>query len=160
MNIRHSVLCLLLLTPALAAQADDKAQKQTQGPDAIEVTLDAGTADNQNKFVPDKLQFERGKLYKLIIHNPSNTDHYFSADGLGTHVFSRKVEAYDRDGKTLAEIHGQMYDFEIKAGSTIAWYFYPMTKGKHLKFLCHKEGHEEGGMVGEVEISGPPPFSK
>jgi len=35
-----------------------------------------------------------------------------------------------------------------------------MTKGKHLKLHCHKDDHEEKGMVGEIEIVGLPPFNK
>jgi len=35
-----------------------------------------------------------------------------------------------------------------------------MTKGKNLKLFCHKDNHEELGMVGSIEIFGPSPFSK
>ena len=35
----------------------------------------------------------------------------------------------------------------------------PLTKGKGIRLYCHKEGHTEAGMVGEIEIFGPPPFS-
>jgi uncharacterized cupredoxin-like copper-binding protein len=157
MKLYAAVLCSVLLASTLASAQE---KHQAQGPDALEVTIDAGTSDGQLKFVPAKLQFERGKYYKLIIRNPSPVDHYFSADGLGTHVYTRKVEALSPEGKTLAEIHGQIYDLELKAGTTVAWYFYPMTRGKQLKLYCHKEGHEEGGMVGEIEIVGPPPFAK
>ena len=35
-----------------------------------------------------------------------------------------------------------------------------MTKGRNLRLYCHKDGHEQQGMVGTINISGPPPFTK
>ena len=121
--------------------------------------MELGTRDGQTRFVPDTLRFERGKYYKLVVHNPSPESHYFTSDGLATHVFSRKVEVLDAAGETLAEIHGDIRDLELPPGTTVAWYFYPMTSGKDLALYCHKKGHVEGGMVGTVEIFGPPPFT-
>lgn len=136
------------------------AEEKHYGPEAIEVKVDTGTSDGQFRFVPDKLSFERGKYYKLVIHNPSNDEHYFTSEGLATHVFTRKVEVSGSDHKTIAEIHGAVNDIEIKPGATVEWYFYPMTNGTDMKLYCHKEGHEEKGMVGQIEIFGAPPFTK
>ena len=69
-----------------------------------------------------------------------------------------KVEVMNANGETLAEVHGSVHDLELLPGTTVAWYFYPMTNGENLALLCHKEGHREGGMVGSISISGPPPF--
>lgn len=146
---------LLLSLVFTCAQAGEK---QAGLPEAITVKVETGTASGELKFVPAKLRFERGKYYRLLIHNPSKMDHYFSSDAMGTHVYTRKVEVLNNAGETLAEIHGDVYDMEIKSGSTVAWYFYPMTKG-NLRLVCHKEDHEQKGMVGEIEIFGPPPFS-
>ena len=129
-----------------------------QPPTAIEVRVDAGTADGKLVFVPDSFRFQRGKLYKLVIHNPSAERHYFSAEGLSSRVFSRKTETLDANGEVLAEVHGDVRDIELFPGSTVAWYFYPMSKGKDLPIICHKPGHTEAGMTGLVEIYGPPPF--
>jgi uncharacterized cupredoxin-like copper-binding protein len=148
--------CVLLL--AFTFTGSHAAEKKGGPPEAITVEVQTGTGDGQLKFVPDKLRFERGKYYKLVIHNPSKMDHYFSSEGMGTHVYTRKVEVANEAGETLAEIHGDVYDMELKPGSTVAWYFYPMTNGK-LKLYCHKEDHEQHGMVGEIEIFGPPPFT-
>ena len=51
-----------------------------------------------------------------------------------------------------------IHDLELLPGTTVAWYFHPMTNGQGLPLYCHKEGHREGGMVGAITISGPPPF--
>ena len=145
---------LLLSFTFMNSQAAEKGGP----PEAIAVKVTTGNEAGELKFIPDRLRFERGKYYKLIINNPSNSDHYFASEGLGTHVYTRKVEVAGADGKTLAEIHGDVYDMEIKSGTTVEWYFYPMTNGK-LKLYCHKEDHEQHGMVGEIEIFGPPPFT-
>ena len=135
------------------------AEEKKHGPDAIEVKVETGTQDGKLVFVPNSFTFERGKYYKLVIHNPSKDEHYFTSDGFATHIFTRKVEVAGKDGKTIAEIHGSVNDMELKPGATVEWYFYPMTKGKGLKLYCHKDDHEEHGMVGTVDIIGPPPFS-
>lgn len=130
------------------------------GPKAIEVKVNLGSADGKMAFIPDEFTFKRGQYYKLVIHNPSKDDHYFTSDAFSTHIFTRKVEIQGADGKTAAEIHGAINDMEIKPGVTVEWFFYPMTKGKGLKLYCHKKGHEEAGMTGTINIVGPPPFSK
>ena len=149
---------LLLVLPWFSAAAF--ADGPMQGPEAIEVKVETGTADGGHVFVPNTFTFERGKYYRLLIHNPSRDDHYFTSDALATHVFTRKVEVMDAGGKTIAEVHGAVNDLELKPGATVAWYFYPMTRGENLRLVCHKEGHEAGGMTGTINIVGPPPFSK
>ena len=128
-------------------------------PESIEVRVETGSPDGHLRFVPDTFRFQRGKYYKLVIHNPSSMAHYFTSDGLATRVFTRKVEFMDASGNTVAEVHGDIRDMELLPGATLAWFFYPMTKGKGIPLYCHKEGHAEAGMVGEIEIFGPPPFS-
>lgn len=150
------VLATLLVTlPALCLSAEPASV-----PEGIEVKISAGTEDGKYRFTPDELTFERGKYYKLVIHNPSPEDHYFTSDAFATHVFTRKVEVVDTAGKTIAEVHGAVNDLELKPEATVAWYFYPMTKGEKLHLFCRKEGHEAKGMTGSISIIGPPPFSK
>lgn len=128
--------------------------EKPHGPKAIEVHVSLGTKDGQMKFVPNQLTFKRGNYYKLMITNPSTHDHYFTSDALSTHVFTRKVEVMDKEGNVLAEILGSVHDMELKPGVSVAWYFFPMTKGKSLKLYCHKKNHESHGMVGTIDIIG------
>jgi len=128
--------------------------KKPHGPKAIEVKVSVGTQDGKMQFIPNNLTFKRGNYYKLVITNPSSVDHYFTSDALATHVFTRKVEVMDSKGETIAEIHGSIHDMELKPGVSVAWYFFPMTKGKNLKLYCHKKGHEAHGMVGTIDIVG------
>ena len=135
-----------------------QAAEPQKGPTPVEVKVELGTKADAMRFVPDHLTFERGVYYKLVIHNPSPQAHYFTAEALATHAFTRKLEVVDAKGQTLAEIHGAIHDLELLPDTTIAWYFYPMTNGQDLPLLCHKDGHREGGMSGSITISGPPPF--
>ena len=131
-----------------------------EGPRAIEVKVSVGTADGKLVFVPDHLEFERGKHYKLVLTNPSSEEHYFASDEFATHIYSHKVEVAGKDHKTLAEIHGAVHDLELKPGTTVEWFFYPMRNGENMKLYCHKKDHEQHGMVGTITIFGDPPFSK
>ncbi len=140
-------LLLVLITPLAFAE-------KPHGPKAIEVNISVGTANGQMKFTPDTLTFERGNYYKLVITNQSSDDHYFTSDAFATHIFTRKVEVMDKEGKTIAEIHGAINDMELKPGASVEWFFFPMTKGKNLKLFCHKKDHEAQGMVGSINIIG------
>jgi uncharacterized cupredoxin-like copper-binding protein len=135
-------------------------EERKHGGKAIKVMVEAGTKDGKMIFIPNDFTFERGKHYKLIISNPSPSAHYFSVDEFATHIYTRKIEVVGPNGKALAEIYGDVHDVEVFPNSTIEWYFYPMKKGKNLKLYCHKENHEEMGMVGTVNIIGSLPLSK
>lgn len=143
------VLGALLSVPAAA-----------QPPKATEVRVEVGTADGRLVFTPADLSFERGRYYRLVLHNASPQDHYFTSDALATHVFTRKVEVADSAGRAIAEIHGAVNDIELKPGATVEWYFYPMTNGERMPLYCHKDDHREQDMVGTVTIAGPPPFTQ
>lgn len=146
------IICVLTINSVYAVG-------ERYGPKAIEVRVETGTKDGQMVFIPDKLEFERGKYYKLVLHNPSDSDHYFSSDAFVTHIHTHKVEVSGKAGKTLAEIHGDVIDIELKPGTTVEWFFYPMRNGENMPLRCHKNDHEERGMTGSITISGPPPFS-
>ncbi|HEX2351385.1 MAG TPA: hypothetical protein VHJ16_01290, partial [Xanthobacteraceae bacterium] len=60
----------LLFAATIAHAAGDLSRQEP-----IEVTVDLGKP-GQHVFVPDKLRFETGKLYKLVLRNPSNDPHY------------------------------------------------------------------------------------
>ena len=46
----------------------------------------------QHVFVPNKLRFETGKLYKLVLNNPSNDPHYFTSHAFTQMIFTRKLQ--------------------------------------------------------------------
>lgn len=152
---------LFAIIAALAVwSARSMAEEPAHGPEAIEVRVSVGTQDGKFAYVPDQFTFERGMYYRLVLHNPSPEAHYFTSDSFATHIFTRKVEVMGADGKLIAEVHGAVNDLQLEPGATASWYFYPMTKGEHLRLFCHREDHEAKGMTGSISIVGPPPFSK
>ena len=122
----------------------------------IEVTVALGTEDNQMRFVPNQLTFETGKLYKLILVNPSKVKHYFSSQKMASKVFTRKVQVM-HDGRRLAEIKGAIDEIEVFPGGKTEWWFVPVSTGVFKDLHCHvkdKDGvqHSEMGMVGTITI--------
>ena len=52
----------------------------------IVVRVNLGNADDARVFEPAGMTFETGKLYRLVLHNPSKTKHYFTSPGLADRV--------------------------------------------------------------------------
>ena len=149
-----AAIAALLAFSAPAHAAGDLA-KQTP----IEVTVDLGKPGH-HAFVPNQLKFETGKLYKLILRNPSDDPHYFTSDAFTQMIFTRKVQVTQtRDGKTvtLAEFKGAIREIEVYPGHAAEWWFVPVAAGRVTDLRCGivgKDGksHAAHGMVGEIII--------
>ncbi|MBI3570660.1 MAG: biphenyl 2,3-dioxygenase [Gammaproteobacteria bacterium] len=118
----------------------------------IEVKVLLGDKANSLRFSPDKIELETGKLYKLVLHNPSVTAHYFSSEGLARAVFTRKAQVLAPDGKTIAEVKGAISEIEIYPGGTAEWWFVPIKAGVFSDLKCTIKGHAEAGMVGTITL--------
>lgn len=118
----------------------------------IEVKVLLGDHANALRFSPDRIELETGKLYKLLLHNPSDMAHYFSSEGLARAVFTRKAQVLGPDGKTIAEVKGLISEIEVYPGGTAEWWFVPVKTGVFSDLKCTIKGHTEGGMVGIVTI--------
>jgi uncharacterized cupredoxin-like copper-binding protein len=137
------------------AQAAGDLSRQTP----IEITVDLGRP-GQHAFVPNQLKFEAGKLYKLILRNPSEDPHYFTSDAFTQMIYTRKVQVtQQRDGKsvTLAEFKGAMREIEVYPGHAAEWWFVPIAAGRVTDLRCGIGGiggksHAELGMTGEIVI--------
>ena len=125
----------------------------------IELTVELGKL-GEHVFVPNRLTFETGKLYKLVLKNPSNDPHYFTSHGFSQMIFTRKVQVTQvRDGKTvnLAEFKGAIREIEVYPGQSAEWWFVPVATGKVTDLRCGISGsdgktHADHGMVGEIVI--------
>ena len=125
----------------------------------IAITVELGKA-GQHVFVPNKLRFETGKLYKLVLKNPSDDPHYFTSHAFTQLIYTRKVQVVqERDGKmtTLAEFKGAIREIEVYPGQIAEWWFVPVAAGRVTDLRCgivDKSGktHAEHGMVGEIVI--------
>jgi len=130
------------------------------GQTPIEVRVDLGTKGGDLKFVPDKITFETGKLYKLVLHNPSDKPHYFTSLGLASKVFTRKVVAVTEPGgagKATGEIKGAIREIEVFPGGTVEWWFVPVATGTINDLNCSVKDpdgrtHADKGMVGGIII--------
>jgi uncharacterized cupredoxin-like copper-binding protein len=144
----------LLLGSAAADAAGDLSRQEP-----IEITVELGKP-GQHAFAPDKLRFETGKLYKLVLRNPSNDPHYFTSHGFTQLIYTRKVQVVQsRDGKTmpLAEFKGAIREIEVYPGQTAEWWFVPIAAGRVTDLRCgivaaDGKSHAEHGMVGEIVI--------
>ena len=112
-----------------------------------------GNSQNQLRFYPATLQFETGKLYKLIISNPSKQKHYFTAEGLAAAVFTRKVEVVNSQGATVAEVKGGVREIEVYPGGSAEWWFVPVKTLRASPLHCASKGHTEAGMTGSITVN-------
>ncbi len=151
-----ALVAAVILSPVAAIAGGDLSKQ-----DPITVRIDLGKDGvEQHKFYPDKLTFETGKLYKLVVHNPSNSKHYLTSMGFAHKVWTRKVQVMDDLGegaKTIGEIKGAINEIEIYPGGTAEWFFVPVATGT-AKMTCgikDKDGkaHSENGMHGTITIN-------
>jgi uncharacterized cupredoxin-like copper-binding protein len=127
--------------------------------DPIEIKVELGKP-GAHVFVPNRLRFETGKLYKLVLTNPSNDPHYFTSHVFTQLIFTRKVQVTQmRDGKpvTLAEFKGAIREIEVYPGHSAEWWFVPIATGRVTDLECGIRGsdgktHKDHGMVGEIVI--------
>lgn len=153
---RNVIYGLTLLVSGLPAAAPAFAAGDMTRQQPIEVRVSLGTPGGMRKFVPSELRFETGKLYKLVLVNPSKVKHYFTSPGLAAKVYTRKVQVVDAKG-TVAEIKGSIREIEVYPGGTAEWWFVPVAIGALDDLHCHikdKDGqtHAEKGMVGTITI--------
>lgn len=154
-RLARFALVLALATFAVAAYAAGN----LAGQEPITVTVDLGMP-GKHAFIPDKLRFETGKLYKLVLRNRSDVPHYFTSHAFSQMVFTRKVQVtQERDGKvvTLAEFKGAIREIEVYPGHSAEWWFVPVAAGRVTDLHCgirapDGKTHAEHGMTGEIVI--------
>jgi uncharacterized cupredoxin-like copper-binding protein len=150
-----TALLMALATPATGYAAGDLAQQKP-----VVVTVELGNARNDLVFAPNELTFETGKLYKLVLHNPSSKPHYFTSSGFASRVFTRKVQIVTAPGeaaKTIGEIKGAIREIEVFPGGTVEWWFVPVSTGSLGDLQCTVKDddgklHSEKGMTGKIVI--------
>ncbi|HKH02504.1 MAG TPA: hypothetical protein VKB08_17520 [Bradyrhizobium sp.] len=148
---------LLAALAALTVPAESAGDLSRQEP--IEVVVELGKP-GQHIFVPNRLRFETGKLYKLVLRNASNDPHYFTSHAFSQMIFTRKVQVVQqRDGKTVpvAEFKGAIREVEVHPGHVAEWWFVPIATGRATDLQCgitatDGRTHADHGMVGEIII--------
>ncbi len=144
-----SVLFALTTTlTSFSANAKGDLTKQTP----IEITVVMGDKNNAMMFSPSTIEFETGKLYKLVLENQGPVKHYFSSDGLAQSVLTRKVQVNDGSGTPVAEVKGMIREIEVYPGFKAQWWFVPVKAGTFHDLSCSIAGHTEAGMKGTIII--------
>lgn len=146
----------LLAAPAPAGAAGDLSRQE---PILVEVRL--GTPDGRHAFAPDRLRFETGRLYRLVLRNESPDPHYFTSDEFAARIYTRKVQVTQRGAGgrevTLAEFKGAIREIEVYPGHAAEWWFVPVATGRITDLRCgitaaDGRSHAAHGMRGEIVI--------
>lgn len=130
----------VLAAPLHRGGADLLKQSPTQ------VTVCLGNQVNDLVFEPNQLSFVAGKRYQLVLTNPSNQKHYFTAKDFADAIWTQKIEAGN------VEIKGVIHELELKPGAEADWVFVPLKSGTY-PLRCTIAGHAEAGMTGAITIS-------
>lgn len=157
---RRSVLLAaataIAAVPRIAGAAGDLTRQEP-----TEVIVELGRPNGEHVFEPNRLRFETGRLYRLVLRNVSRDPHYFTSDEFAARVFTRKVQVIQAtpDGRTvtIAEFKGTIREIEVYPGHTAEWWFVPVATGRITDLRCGitaSDGrtHAQHGMVGEIEI--------
>jgi uncharacterized cupredoxin-like copper-binding protein len=118
----------------------------------LEVRVQLGDEKGSRRFVPETIELETGKLYRLILSNPSTEKHYFSSDAFSQAVYTRKVQVNGQDGNAVAEVKGFVREIEVLPKASTEWWLVPIKAGQFGDLRCPVEGHTESGMVGRILI--------
>jgi uncharacterized cupredoxin-like copper-binding protein len=156
---RMTAAALAALMTTVVTVSGVRAAGDLSRQDPIEIKVELGKP-GAHVFVPNRLRFETGKLYKLVLTNPSNDPHYFTSHDFTQRIFTRKVQVVQsRDGKstTLAEFKGAIREIEVYPGQTAEWWLVPIATGRITDLRCGIVGadgksHADHGMVGEIVI--------
>ena len=151
MNIKTlRALTLFILLFSLSININAAGDLTAQQP--ITMTVQLGNANNALRFYPAQLEFETGKLYKLVIKNPSPQKHYFNAPGLARSVFTRKVQVISKTNTVISEVKGYINEIEVYPGGSAQWWFVPVKTLSKSPLHCSIKGHTEAGMTGQIRI--------
>ena len=106
------------------------------GQEPIQVVLQFGTETKNFALTPETLRFEKGKLYKLVIVNPSKTAHFVLAPEFGAAI----------DSISLTQ------GVALKQGEQQLWYFVADQAGTY-DIMCGHKAHADAGMMGKIIVS-------
>ena len=151
MRAQH-LLTIVVIATLWASATPVRAAGDLSRQTPVEVRMQLGDEKGVRRFFPERIELETGKLYRLILSNPSQEKHYFSSDGFAQAVFTRKVQVYGSDGNPVAEIKGHIREIEVLPKASTEWWLVPIKTGQFGDLKCTEQGHTESGMVGQIVI--------
>ena len=118
----------------------------------IERVVQFGTVAGAMMIEPDTLTFDRNKLYKLVITNPSSMTHYVSVPEFEAAVQTKKLTVADFREPRMSLRSAQVTEgIALNPGGRLEWLFVAEQAGD-FGIACAIPGHAEAGMVGKVKI--------
>jgi uncharacterized cupredoxin-like copper-binding protein len=143
-------------SPRAAGAAGDLSRQEP-----VVVTVELGSPDGRHVFSPSRLEFETGKLYRLVLRNVSQAPHYFTSSEFAARIYTRKAQVAQMvAGRevVLAEFKGTITEIEVYPGFAAEWWFVPVATGRITDLRCGIRApdgrtHTEHGMTGEIVIS-------
>ena len=157
---RYTIIAVAAVYSTLAGLAGAQAAEfGKQKP--IEVIVQLSTKGGELAITPSDLKLQAGKLYKLVINNPSNSTHYLSVPRFGAAVRTAKIDVQGgeviRTGFQLVARSGatssyKVKEIELRLGGTAQWTFTPVQTGRY-KMGCGVPAHAQAGMVGHIVVN-------
>jgi uncharacterized cupredoxin-like copper-binding protein len=136
-----AALCGMLLGIS-AAQADEDFPSTS-------LYIELGTTEGGMTAYPRDMKLEVGKLYRLVLTNPSQSEHVVLAPEFGRTVMTAGISKYpkrvDLPGASIAA------GLAVRPGEMIQVYFVPSSEGRY-KLFCEDRAHTEAGMDVTVEV--------
>ena len=125
----------------------------------IEVVVQLGTASGDMVITPRNLVFEKGKLYTVVLKNPSDVEHRLSIVSVASAVKSLILPTIDRrevigglDFKIRGRSSGyRVREIKVAPGGTAEWSFIPVREAS-VDIGCKIDGHAKAGMVATINI--------
>jgi len=157
---KHTLLAVAIgcasVAVVMAPQvADTRPTSNSASAKTHEITVTFGI-DDRLAIAPNELNLVTGKLYRLVIKNPSSTTHHFWAPELGGYASWTDRVSVDKGKVGLRTVGtaGKQYstwDIKILPGGTAVWSFVPEVAGLY-KLGCSRPAHEAAGMTGEINV--------
>jgi uncharacterized cupredoxin-like copper-binding protein len=142
---------LLLCTPAFAQHDHGKPAETAFGrpgnAKAVSRTIEIDMSDKL-RFTPSVIEVKQGETIRFRARNSGQTLHEMV---LGTEADLKKHAEDMR--KEPGMKHDAPYLTHVRPGQTgtIVWQF---TEAGEFEFVCLVPGHFEGGMIGQIKVSG------
>ena len=105
-------------------------------------------ANDQMKFVFDRIDIKQGDVVKFVVRNTGKVRHEFS---IGDTPYQRAHAAMMKKMPDMVHNDPNMVTLESGETKTVIWKFDKPVQGK-LVFACHEPGHFEAGMKIDVVL--------
>jgi uncharacterized cupredoxin-like copper-binding protein len=151
-NRMRVILSVMACALALIFSVNASAKSDASKVEPIEVVVKLGNESYPFLFDPNLLEFETGKSYRLVLLNEGPHRHFFVSEGLAKSVSSQKLEVFNREGKKLVELKGQIAEIDTHGYTKVHWSFVPTRKGRFDDLICNVPGHADHGMKGTIVI--------